>query len=140
MDNNHQNKDNNLINNSEEFEETWENIRLPEYMVDNSFNFKTKKYEILLNIKLISFSLLDYIKSVTINIDLNQNEDQLEALNDHNFEDEYKILQELIDYHPNSEKRLYEPADSKKNRYCDISPCILLIIFLNFQRKISVQN
>lgn len=45
MDNNYNNKDNNnQMNNDEELEETWENIRLPEYMVDNSINFIAKKY------------------------------------------------------------------------------------------------
>lgn len=54
---------------------------------------------------------------------MNKNEDQLEILNNHDLENEYRILQQLIDYHQDSEKRLHEPNDPKKNRYCDISPC-----------------
>ncbi len=138
MDNNFDNKYDNSIHYSEELEETWENIRLPENMVDNSFNFNSKKYKLIIKIK-NSFSLLDYIKSVTIDIDLNKNEDQLEVLNNHDFENEFRILQQLIDYHPNSEKRLYEPTDSRKNRYCDISPCKLIICIYHRFNKISTK-
>ena len=60
---------------------------------------------------------------MAINIDLNKNENQIEDLNNHDYEKEFSILQQVIDYHPDSEKRLHEPTDSKKNRYCDISPC-----------------
>jgi len=73
--------------------------------------------------------LLDYIKSVEIIIDFKKNENLLDDLYNHNIENEYRILQDIIDYHPNSEKRLYEPSDSKKNRYCDISPCNYFEIF-----------
>jgi len=39
------NYENNSKYDTEKIEETWENIRLQENMVDNSFNFKAKKYK-----------------------------------------------------------------------------------------------
>jgi len=126
MNNNYENKDNNKNNNFDDVEETWENIRLPEYMTDNSFNLTTKKYKLKFQlIKLNRFSLLEYIENLTITIDLHQTEDQLEVINNHSLEKEFTLLQKLIDYNIESEKRLYESSESKKNRYTDISPCIL---------------
>lgn len=43
MDNKYDNEKNKEINSGEELEETWENIRLPENMIDNSYSFKAKK-------------------------------------------------------------------------------------------------
>jgi hypothetical protein len=69
------------------------------------------------------------MKNVTINIDFNK-DDIFEILSNHDTKEEFRILEELIDYSIKSEKRLYEPTNPKKNRYCDISPCILFFIKL----------
>jgi hypothetical protein len=47
----------------------------------------------------------------------------LSKMNNKKIEEEYELLQEIIDFDPLHEKSLYINGDGESDRYSDILPC-----------------
>ena len=99
--------------------DTWQNIRLPIEILDISYDFQTD-----------GGSFKDLILERNIPIDIN-NEKTIDEIKKRNCKEEFRILEQVIDYNEIFEDRLYDQKRSNKNRYIDILPCIQYNYLIN---------
>ena len=92
--------------------DSWQNIRLPKEISDISYDFQTE-----------DGLFKDFIIDRNIPIDIN-NEKTIDEIKKRNCKEEFKILEQVIDYNEIFEDRLFDQKINKKNRYIDIIPCI----------------
>jgi len=84
---------------------------LPKDYQDISYDFETE-----------DGSFKDFIKEREIIIDIT-NEKTIDEIKKRNCKEEFKILEQVIDYNEIFEDLLYDQK-TNKNRYVDILPCI----------------